>query len=144
MNRLLWCSLCFFSFFFIACSHTGVRTDTLESRTWALVAYAEDGKTQRVEDASTQLQFADGTLSGSTGCNQIGGRYELHNSRLRTEGVYTTKMACPQMMEREASLTRVLNGGPTLALVNEDLLMSFSGTVLTFRAVSNGGEAEEI
>ena len=124
------------SFLLAACSNSGVRSEILESHTWVLAAYETDGKKEPVDDQATRLQFSAGELSGNTGCNQIGGTYALRNSRLTTEGVYTTKMACPGMMEREGHLIRVLNGQPTLAMAGEELLMSFGGTVLTFQPVT--------
>jgi heat shock protein HslJ len=108
-----------------------------------LVAYEMDGKEQDITDESTHLQFGAGRVSGNTGCNQIGGQYTLRKSRLQTEGLYTTKMACPGMMEREARLTQVLNGNPTLAMAGERLLMSYEGVVLVFqpRAAAAGEDA---
>ncbi len=120
-------------FTWTACNNTGVGPNTLEAQTWVLVAYEMDSKEQTVEDQKTYLQFGAGRISGNTGCNQLGGSYTLRKSRLTTEGMYTTKMACPGMMEREARLTQVLNGNPTLAMAGERMLMSYEGVVLVFR-----------
>ena len=55
---------------------------TLEGPRWVLVSYtAENGKmASALPDVETTAQFADGTVSGSTGCNAYNAPYEAKGS----------------------------------------------------------------
>ncbi|MEV4417988.1 META domain-containing protein [Catellatospora sp. NPDC049609] len=41
------------------------------------------------------LEFADGKVSGSTGCNQLGGTAVVKDDKITFSGVFTTRRACP-------------------------------------------------
>jgi len=54
---------------------------------------------------------ADGTFTGNTGCNNMGGTAAITNVALRFSGVFTTKMACePDRMRLEQAVLGVLDG----------------------------------
>lgn len=55
------------------------------------------------------LVNADGTFTGNTGCNQMGGAAPLAQATIRFGGVFTTKMACePDRMRLEQAVLSVL------------------------------------
>lgn len=62
--------------------------------------------------ATAQLLLnADGTFTGNTGCNHMGGAAVTTTGSLRFSGVFTTKMACePDRMRLEQAVLGVLEG----------------------------------
>lgn len=55
------------------------------------------------------LMNADGSFTGTTGCNQMGGAAVMTNSAIRFSGVFTTKIACePDRMRLEQAVLSVL------------------------------------
>lgn len=52
---------------------------------------------------------ADGTVSGSGGCNRLMGRATIDGSAVRFDPVATTRMACaPEIMQQESRLLAAL------------------------------------
>jgi heat shock protein HslJ len=61
-------------------------------------AVAIDGNPVTVESDKREPHFvlsAEGSVSGSTGCNRLMGSYEQDGNSLRFKQMATTKMACP-------------------------------------------------
>lgn len=57
------------------------------------------------------IAFADGRISGSTGCNRFSGSYTVAGDRLVIAPPATTRMACPPpLMARETALLAALTG----------------------------------
>lgn len=58
------------------------------------------------------LQFQDGKVTGTAGCNRFGGNYTLAEAAIRLEGdVYSTRMACPEpQMRLEAKFLGMMRG----------------------------------
>src|SRR4029079_11279520 len=79
-------------------------------------------------DAHLTFDAEAGTVSGSTGVNQLNGPAEIHAGRLRLGPVRTTRMAgAPEAMDEEAALLGTLEDvvgmdaeGDTLRLLDED------------------------
>ena len=68
-----------------------------------------------------QLDFKDGRVSVSGGCNRIGGSYEQDGGALRVGALAQTQMACPQpLMDQDAAIGRVLEGELALATTDSD------------------------
>jgi heat shock protein HslJ len=72
------------------------------------------------------LQAADHRVTGSGGCNGMGGSYELEGDRLEFGQMIGTMMACPQGMEQERAFHQALAkvkrwrlNGATLELLDE-------------------------
>jgi heat shock protein HslJ len=56
-----------------------------------------------VPDSSVTLQFADGRLSGSDGCNRYSGSYSVENSALAVApNLVSTQMACVPDLDAQA------------------------------------------
>ncbi|WP_372958089.1 META domain-containing protein [Marinobacter sp.] len=47
-------------------------------------------------------------LAGSTGCNDLSGRYQLDDDQVRFRNLVTTLMACREVMQQEALLLEAL------------------------------------
>ncbi|MDI1464579.1 META domain-containing protein [Catellatospora sp. KI3] len=61
--------------------------------------------------AAAYLEFADGKVSGSTGCNQLGGTAEVRGDRIVFSALRTTKMACADEVNRlERAVLAALRG----------------------------------
>src|SRR5690554_835421 len=96
----------------------------LDAWHWRL-AEAVDADGNRIDalfgnpDQPLQLDFSQGRVSVSGGCNRIGGGYEQDGDALRIGGLMQTRMACPQpLMDQDAAIAGLLED--ELALATED------------------------
>jgi heat shock protein HslJ len=98
----------------------------LVGTTWAiveLVGRAPGGPTGAVVGAPRLRLAADGSLSGTTGCNRFVGRYELAGTALTIGPLATTRMACDEPATRqEHALLRVLADATLDAELAGDML----------------------
>lgn len=70
--------------------------DTIEGRVWRLAALIVDGGRQPVPEGITAtIEFADGRVYGSPGCNRMHGECAISDEELLLGPVATTLMACP-------------------------------------------------
>jgi heat shock protein HslJ len=80
---------------------------------------------------------AEGEASGSTGCNQLMGELLLVDGRLQTDGLGTTRMFCDGVMEQEALVLDVLQGGPTVRIEGDRLTLTLDdGRALVYRVIA--------
>jgi heat shock protein HslJ len=90
-------------------------TPSLEEATWQLVAYRAGDRLVEIAAGPhpPRLRFEAGRVSGSPGCNRIGGTYTLADGQLSFKPtMQSTMMACPepQMQQEQAvglAMTRV-------------------------------------
>jgi heat shock protein HslJ len=98
---------------------------------WAVLSVLYDDAIRSVvADTEPTAEFsADGTISGSTGCNDFHGPYDLQGKTLEVGPLTATKKACPsaEASEQEAgyltaleSAVRIEQAGPQLTLLNAD------------------------
>lgn len=102
---------------------------------WRLTAYGpSDSPAPAVPDVDAILSFdADGTLTGNTGCNQLGGDYQVEGEQITFGQIVSTLIACPDLeMAQEDSMHQVLTGtasfkieGNTLTITNNDMVLVF-------------------
>ena len=60
---------------------------------------------------------ADGSVSGTTGCNTFRGRYTTDEYAVTIGPLLTTRMACPpERIEQEAGILKALESATTFAL----------------------------
>lgn len=73
----------------------------LEGPTWRLASVVDaDGEMQTVpEGVEATATFADGAVSGSSGCNRFNAGYTTGGDRLTIERGMSTLMACPEPQE---------------------------------------------
>jgi heat shock protein HslJ len=86
-----------------------------------------------VAGTTVRLDFADGSLGASAGCNSMGGAYQLDGDVLRIpDGLAMTEMGCePDLMAQDEWLAGLITGEPTLALDGDTLVLTAGSTVLT-------------
>jgi len=100
---------------------------------WTLTAYGPAGATTpAVPDTEAGLTFnEDGTVTGDSGCNGLGGSYTVEGDQITFSEIVSTLMACddPRMVQENA-VQQVLNGaatfkieGNTLTLTNSDMAL---------------------
>ena len=98
----------------------------LDAWHWRL-AEAVDADGNRIDtlfgnpDRPLQLDFSDGRVSVTGGCNGIGGSYEREGDLLRVGALVQTQMACAQpLMDQDAAIGRLLEGELALATRDSD------------------------
>lgn len=82
------------------------------------VAFANDGRKAMVSvvrGTTLTLSFANGTVSGSAGCNTFRGSYKLQGDRIAIGQLSTTRKACPGdgVMKQEANYVAALQNAAT-------------------------------
>jgi heat shock protein HslJ len=113
------------------------KADVLTGK-WKLVSYGPtESMTSAVPDAAATLTFADdGTVSGNSGCNSLGGEYTIEGNQITFSALTTTLMACEEpRMDQESAVTQVLNGtvdyeieDATLTITNDDMTLVLAST----------------
>jgi heat shock protein HslJ len=92
-----------------------------------------DGGVDRplVPGTRIRLDFTNGGLSASAGCNTMGARSRIDGGRLIVDQLSTTDMGCPAALgAQDAWLARFLTSGPGFALTGNDLTLSGDSIVV--------------
>ena len=100
---------------------------------WKLTSYGPaDSQTPAVPDTDAGLTFnEDGTVTGNSGCNGLGGDYTVEGDQITFGEFVSTLIACEDpIMTQEGAMQQVLNGtatytieGNTLTLTNNDMVL---------------------
>jgi heat shock protein HslJ len=105
---------------------------------WKLTAYGPvDSPTPAVPDVEAFLSFgADGTLTGNTGCNQLGGDYQVEGDQITFGQIVSTLIACPDLqMAQEEAMHQVLMDTASFSIEGNTLTITKNGMVLVFEAI---------
>lgn len=71
------------------------------------------------------IAFERGEIAVATGCNGMGGTYEVADGRLRTGDLLQTQMACePPLMRQEEAFRALLESTPRVTLAGETLTLT--------------------
>lgn len=116
-----------------ACTTEGAGASPSLTGEWKLISYGPaDAQTPAVADAEAGLTFnEDGTVTGKSGCNELGGSYTVEADQVTFSEVISTLMACddPRMAQEDA-VKQVLTDtatfkieGNTLTLTNNDMVL---------------------
>ena len=65
--------------------------DSLRGTNWVL---KEINGIQPMNGTTLTIEFIDGRISGSAGCNHFGGDYNINGDEILFESIYNTEMAC--------------------------------------------------
>lgn len=100
---------------------------------WKLTAYGPaNAPTPAVEGADAGLTFnEDGTITGTSGCNGLGGDYTVEGDQITFGEFVSTLMACDEpIMAQEEAAHKVMTGtatyqieGDTLTITKEDMVL---------------------
>jgi putative lipoprotein len=81
----------------------------LEGTIWNLKSLPRDAVTADAPHTPNLVMHAsEHEISGSGGCNGIGGKYALNGASIRFSQIVTTMMACPRGMETEHAFVSAL------------------------------------
>jgi heat shock protein HslJ len=116
-----------------ACTAQGAGVSPSLIGEWKLVSYGPaSALTPAVADTEAGLTFNDdGTVTGNSGCNGLGGNYTIEGDQVKFDQIISTLMACddPRMAQEDAVkqvLTDTANfkiEGNTLTLTNHDMTL---------------------
>lgn len=105
---------------------------------WKLVSYGSpDSMTNALPDADATLTFDDdGTVTGSGGCNSLGGAYEVSGRTITFSDISSTLMACDDAyMAQEGAVTQVLSGTAEFEIEDQTLTLAGNGMSLVFTSL---------
>lgn len=126
-----------------ASSATAAEIDTtmLIGHHWQLTQAVNTRGGQRIEalfpsaDKPLQLDFADGRLGVSGGCNRLGGAYTIEKGKLNAGTLTHTQMACePKLMQADQAISAALSATPDISIENG------ATPTLTLRTAEAGGQ----
>src|SRR3954447_1455593 len=116
---------------------TGRTVPDLDGTSWVVTSVEEHGAPRAlVPGTEIRVDFSDGHVSISGGCNGMGGSYHLSEaSELRTGSLTGTLMACDQArMDQDTWLSGTVFASPLVASVIDDTLtLERPGLTLTLR-----------
>jgi len=107
---------------------------------WKLTAYGPvDSPTPAVPDVEAFLSFgADGTLTGNTGCNQLGGDYQVEGDQIIFGQIVSTLIACPDLqMAQEETMLQVLTDTASFKIEGNILTITNNNMVLVFEVMAS-------
>jgi heat shock protein HslJ len=136
----------------------------LEGTTWVLVSYGDPSDPQAVlagSEITAEFDSAEGTVTGSAGCNNYFGSYEVDGETITFGPLGSTLMACPEpegVMEQETAYLAALGSAATYRIEGDKLELvdadgtrvaqfialppaSLAGTEWTLTAYNNGQDA---
>jgi len=106
-----------------ATSAANIDTTMLVGHHWQLTQAVRDD--QRIDallptaDKPLQLDFADGRLGVSGGCNRMGGAYTIEKGKLNVGTLTQTQMACePKLMQADQAISAALSATPDISIEN--------------------------
>ncbi|MFC1980180.1 YbaY family lipoprotein [Chloroflexota bacterium] len=111
------------------------ETLTIEDKVWMLESYGEGGNLEPlIEDTEITIEFkgSEGQFSGSAGCNNYFGGYEINKNELTINPpIGSTIMACPEpIMNQEQEYFKLLETTETFKMDNGKLTITCSDNKL--------------
>lgn len=105
----------------------------LNGRQFLAVSIKVGGNDQPLVPGSRiSIDFNNGNLGASAGCNQLFGTYTVDGNKLTVTQMGGTEMACEEpLMAQEAWLSTFLSSGLTFALDGDDLVLTSGDAVMT-------------
>ncbi|WP_161956783.1 META domain-containing protein [Sphingosinithalassobacter portus] len=102
---------------------------------WQIIALAG----QPIDDERATMEFREGRIAASAGCNRMAGSFRFAEDRLVTGALVSTRMACPgPLMGRENTLSTLL-GQPLTHRMNaaEQLILTApDGRTIVLRPIA--------
>jgi heat shock protein HslJ len=125
--------LILFVFGLVVSACTAKKSAASLTGSWKLTAYGSaTAPTPAVPDTEAGLTFnGDGTVTGNSGCNGLGGNYTVEADQVKFDQIVSTLMACDDpRMAQEGVVQQVLTDtasfkieGNTLTLTNKDTVL---------------------
>ena len=114
----------------------------LENTEWKLVAFGAESMTPfSPKETEVTALFADGQLSGDSGCNRYTTSYTTDGSQLTLSPIALTRMACPEpAMTVEQGYMDALSSIGDYAIDRNMLTITYAAGQLTFMGAEAMGE----
>lgn len=107
-----------------------IPTGDLAGTEWVL---REIDGVETVATSRPSLAFEAGRVTGTTGCNSLGGEYAVDGSSIAFSPLATTKRACePGLMDQEAAVLDALSGVTAWEIGQDGRLRLRGATELDF------------
>lgn len=105
----------------------------LENTFWQLVRFQPSGEKMRAAlNDEARLHFSvDNTISGHTGCNAMGGEYELKDDQLTIQAFFT-KRYCAQVAAMENAENQIMAQPMTVVRQGDELILRAGGGQLVY------------
>ena len=115
-------------------------TPMLAGTMWSATAInnGKGGVTSRVGGTAVTLTFgADGTLSGSAGCNSYTGRYEIKDGQVKLPAAFasTRKMCAADVMDQEQAFFKALSTSTSARIEGDRLELRDAAGALQITAM---------
>jgi heat shock protein HslJ len=102
------------------------RADQLNGTRWNLASINGNPAIEGRNPAG--LAFAEGKVTGSTGCNRMFGSYSLTNGQLALSGLGSTRMACtPELNQQEQHFLQALGAIESYTIADDQLTLLYDG-----------------
>jgi heat shock protein HslJ len=108
---------------------------TLAGTFWRLTEYGTPGELQApIDQYQPTLSIAEGSLSGSTGCNTYGGEYRIEETTMTFGALAQTERACLEdgVMQQESRYMELLRNVESFALADDTLTLTAPDGVLVY------------
>ncbi len=94
--------------------------------TWKLISYGPAANpVPAVTDVETSIEFKDGQVNGSVGCNSFGGGYKVDGDTITFEQMMSTLMFCEGPVgDQETTTLNVMNESTTFTLDGDTLTIT--------------------
>jgi heat shock protein HslJ len=102
---------------------------------WKLISYgATDTISSALADVEAGLTFnEDGTITGTSGCNEFGGNYMVDGNEIDLDEIVSTLMLCDApVMDQEEAMHQVLAEKVAFQIEGNTLTIMKNGKVLVF------------
>ena len=122
----------FLCLFLLGACGGSVDRDPLSGTAWTLTAF---GDNQPIPGTALTIEFSEGRLGGSSGCNMYGATYETRGEKITIGDIESTLMACLDegAMDQEGAFLAFLQEVRTFSLNQGQLqLLRPDGQALTF------------
>ena len=115
-----------------ACGGTSAPAVSVDNSAWTLVSY---GGEALLAGSAFTVNFEDGQVRGSAGCNSYGGEYTVNGDSIEIGMLMSTMMACADsaVMDQEQVLLEFLGSVEKLEMSGGQLIFSRAdGEALVF------------
>ncbi|PHI20149.1 hypothetical protein CEQ90_09370 [Lewinellaceae bacterium SD302] len=119
-------------------------TLTLAGTSWQLKNYQAIGKKmQAAQDDKARLFFnAEGGIGGNTGCNSMGGDYQLKGNQLSIQA-FSTEMYCEDIAEQELAINEIMRKTMTASIEGDQLILRRDNGQLVYVKAKKMAAAEK-
>jgi heat shock protein HslJ len=119
--------------------------DPLAGAEWTLLAYGPEGALIEVPAGTgVTLNFSDGSVTGSAGCNNYFGQYRVSGGELQVGPLGSTEMWCEGKMELEDAYLAILSETETYVLAEDGSDLILVGAAGTLRFGRSGMAAADL